>query len=106
MRQAAALAYAKTLRALAQQVHQTGLGELQLGDRGQRSHVVELLGRRARMAHFVAFTQRHDAKRRARTRAFAHHVQVAHFKHAQRQAPAGKQHAAQGEQRQGSEGQG
>ncbi|MNR30244.1 hypothetical protein D3C85_1476890 [compost metagenome] len=106
VRQAAALAHAKALCALAQQVHQSGLRVLQLGNRRQRAHGMELFGWRARLAHLLAFAQRDHAKRCAGARTFAHHVQVAHLEHAQRQPAAGKQHAAQREQRQGSEGQG
>ena len=101
MGQVAALGDAKALAATAQQCDQARLRGVDLLDDGQGAHIVELFFRRARLAHFAALREGDHAKGGARLMALAHHVQVAHFEHAQGQQTTWEQHGAQREKGQG-----
>lgn len=70
-------------------------------DNCQGAGVMESFLRGTCMAYFVALCEGYDAKGCACRLAFAHHVEIAHFKYAQGQQSAGEQYRAQREKRQG-----
>ena len=103
---ALALGGAKALGAAALDGQQAGLGRNQGFDMAQRAHGGQGFGGGAGLAHLGAAGQRHHPERGTQRMAFAHHVEVAHLEHPQRQAPTGVEHGTQREKGEGNEGSG